>query len=313
MIDQALGRHLLFNRLNSLASMKKKNEAGIKTPKWKGRLYAAGAVIVGLLMRLTTPALSQLVSPLFSEHSKLLEAFSELLFGLSEALMIAGVLALLVDPFLKAEIIGDVARGLWVYMIGYEHQPEIQQRLEAIAFNTKIYRYDYRLRVRIESLNKEETRLNVALDYKIKNVSTGPAEYLFRISCNKYERGSVKRMSMMSVQDSGVSKRAGKMRPYEGSDADTDGEYQCLKAVKLKKNVEYRCYGEYSMTFPRDHFFVMNMSHPTIGITLDIEYPENCKVFADQTEHQTETQWIYDKLFMTSEHFAIHWTFDPNS
>ena len=207
----------------------------------------------------------------------------------------------------STSLIDDVESDL----VGFDHEPAIKERLQKIAFETKIYRREYRMHAQIVELGDNRAKLNLTLEYKVKNVSPEPVEYQHKMSCDEFEHPEFFSMSMTSVGDPQIAKRAGKMQVVIGADSEERGVwYSCLKKVSLKPRTEYDCRTKCSVTFPRNHFFSLNTSHPTMGIRLEVDAPEGCEVFPSKTDYHDGNVWNYPRLFMTHEHISLRWKFD---
>ena len=87
----------------------------------------------------------------------------EIISALGEALLSAGVLTLLVDPFLKARLLREASRSTFEHMIGFDNEPQLRERIRNIAFETKLYRRDYKLTCKIAPL---ESGLGIALIFQ---------------------------------------------------------------------------------------------------------------------------------------------------
>jgi hypothetical protein len=85
---------------------------------------------------------------------------STLLTPIGEALLIAGLLALIVDPVVKRHLLKEASKGIFHYMVGFDQRPEIRERLKTIVFNTKLYREGYEIKCRIERQVGGRAKLN---------------------------------------------------------------------------------------------------------------------------------------------------------
>jgi hypothetical protein len=65
--------------------------------------------------------------------------------GLGEAVLIAGVLSLVVDPFLKRDLQREASLDIFHHMLGFDQQPEIKDRLKDLICKTVLYRRDFDL------------------------------------------------------------------------------------------------------------------------------------------------------------------------
>jgi hypothetical protein len=58
----------------------------------------------------------------------------------ADAILIAGILALAVDPWLKRELLDDASREVFIHLLGFEHHPQVKDKLKEMAFETKLLR-----------------------------------------------------------------------------------------------------------------------------------------------------------------------------
>jgi hypothetical protein len=84
-----------------------------------------------------------------------------------EALLIAGLLAMLVDPFLKARLLREASRNLFEHIIGFDHEPEIKQRLRDIVFQTKLYRTNSRISFAVAADAENTVSIQLTLEYEL--------------------------------------------------------------------------------------------------------------------------------------------------
>lgn len=68
----------------------------------------------------------------------------------AEALLIAGLSALGVDPLLKRDLLREASQGIFKHMLGFEHLPEVKDKLEQSVRETKLIRKSIDLRCEIE-------------------------------------------------------------------------------------------------------------------------------------------------------------------
>ena len=61
-------------------------------------------------------------------------------YSIGEAAVIAALLMLLVDPFLKARLLKEAARDIFEYLLGFDQQPQLKERLKRSVFDTKLFR-----------------------------------------------------------------------------------------------------------------------------------------------------------------------------
>jgi hypothetical protein len=285
---------LLSNAIDSLASRDSEVSMTLFRKTW---VIALILIVTGLLLHIWL--------------ERWIDSLRPIVASISEAFIVAGILALAVDSALKRDLVKEASKGIYGYLIGFDQEPQLKEKLKEIALETKIYRRDFRMKVHIEPVSKTETTLHLAIDYKVRNASMWPVYYQHTMSCDEFEHPVFRSMSIRSAQDLNISRRAGQIQINSGKKKQEAGvKYSCLRKVKLRPNIEYQCTTECSVTFPRNHFFVMNTSYPTIGFVLEIVAPPDCQLFPTESETHTGNIWEYAQLFMQHEHIAVRWKFN---
>src|SRR6266853_16278 len=71
--------------------------------------------------------------------------------AIAEALIVAGALALVVDPLIKSELLREASRGIFIHLLGFEHHPQVKDKLKDIVFETKLLRARFDIRCWIET------------------------------------------------------------------------------------------------------------------------------------------------------------------
>jgi hypothetical protein len=66
--------------------------------------------------------------------------------SLGEATIIAAILILFVDPMIKGRLLREASQGIFHYLLGFDHRPEIKERLKTLVFDTKLFRQGFTLK-----------------------------------------------------------------------------------------------------------------------------------------------------------------------
>ena len=115
----------------------------------------------------------------------LLEHWAELIRAAGEAIVIAGVLALIVDRPLKRALLREAAQGIFKHMLGFDHQPEIKERLQEIALETRLFVRRKYVHLTIEALDNHLVRTTANAEVDLVNPSSTPQpfEQLMQFEC----------------------------------------------------------------------------------------------------------------------------------
>jgi hypothetical protein len=76
---------------------------------------------------------------------------NHLVFAVAEAFLIAGILALAVDPLVKRDLLREASRGIFVHLLGFEHHPQVKDKLKEIIYGTRLLRNRVELVVTVET------------------------------------------------------------------------------------------------------------------------------------------------------------------
>lgn len=58
--------------------------------------------------------------------------------GVGDGAIVAALLALAVDPFLKGKLLDEFSRGVFEHLVGFDQEPEIRAEIRKIAFETHL-------------------------------------------------------------------------------------------------------------------------------------------------------------------------------
>jgi hypothetical protein len=122
-----------------------------------------------------------------------------------DALMIAGILALVVDPLLKRDLLTEASRGAFFHILGFDHHPQVKDKLKDIVYGTKLLRTKLHSTVTIEP--KDDGFL-ITVDYEseIINCTSLPVNYEPSIDWDMAHKPEMLRMSFTSSDEGKVDR-----------------------------------------------------------------------------------------------------------
>jgi hypothetical protein len=269
--------------------------------------YAGGGRRGGILKKLMESVPAWCISvALGLLGAYLLKAFPEPYFrhSVGEACLIAGILGVIVDPFLKARLHKEACQGIFHFLLGFDQPREIQDRLSKIVRETTLYRKNYELKCTLKP-NEKHMVLEFEYSFELVNPKDHDETFQQRIEAERTEKLSFTYMRLLSDGDSyevipEVQQRADDPNVDEASARD-------VKVRPSRNGQKYICQGKYSVVYPLNMSYAQHFHIPVIGLTLKIEAPPSWHVDATPTPTRTNNAYYYEQLFLYGDHINIRW------
>jgi hypothetical protein len=217
--------------------------------------------------------------------------------AISEALFIAGFLAIVVDPYLKKHLGRELARDSFAHILAPDLPIEIRDRILKIARDTKLYRRNYVLKATISEYGTTRVRVDFQYEFELYNAAREQQEYTQELTIDDVEDGYVKKMSV-SVQGGPVSYELEIPTPVKLAG------YSSYRGPRLMiepitSAISYRCRAEWVVFRSPNDIWYNHAILPTIGLSFETHAGSSF----DATHSYTD-----NGLWMTSEHRDIVWT-----
>src|SRR5207248_10135291 len=113
-------------------------------------------------------------------------------YSIGEAAVISALLMFLVDPFLKARLLKEAARDIFEYLLGFDQQPQLKERLKRLVFDTKLFRGNFNARY----------KLLHQVDFELVNSTKEAIEFPYKMDFDHAENhrlDSVSRLSLVYI------------------------------------------------------------------------------------------------------------------
>jgi hypothetical protein len=101
-----------------------------------------------------------------------------------DALIIAGLLAMTVDRFLKARFLREMSTDVAKYLIGYSLPRELQDRIQELM-GTRLIGCDAEFRYRLRETHEHYVEMETELSWVLENFSNSPEEYQQRVTTER--------------------------------------------------------------------------------------------------------------------------------
>ena len=253
--------------------------------KWSGLLIGSGLGLIGLIGLFRCP------SPIGHE--------------ISEAVLIAGLLSITVDPFLKSRFVREVSKDIFHHLLGFELPVQIRERLRDIILETNLYRKDMRI---VCTFTEMEGQLHIDFEtsYELINPTHKILKFRQRLDFEKAENAQLKLISCNQAK-----KDYGEVPTLKLND-ETDLFEYAGKELRIEPSEStgkrYQFSADYSIDgFPVPGFYTQMFKYPTVGVTVRVRnVPASLRISSD-IGNETDHQWISERLFMPGDHFNIRW------
>jgi hypothetical protein len=180
--------------------------------------------------------------------------------SLGEAAVIAALLVFLVDPFLKARLLREAARDIFHYLLGFDQQPEIKERLRSILLGTKLFRRNYNLRYKLTAVG-DRMRFQVEYDFELINPTDETLSFDQVVQFETSEHPEIEFLSLVSTQES--YQEPVRLVPKTNDPLVLEAK----KSVKIQpssKGITYRFGGRWFTTYPKQSWYAQHFGFPTI-------------------------------------------------
>ena len=225
--------------------------------------------------------------------------------AIGDALIVAGVLALAVDPFLKAKLLDEFARDIFEHLIGFDHEPEIRAELKKLAFDTNLYQRDYDLRCEIEERPEGGVIIKASKQLGVFNQSLEDRAFTPGWQFAQPDNARECRVTYFIDEEED--------RAFTPLFVETAGGYSEALTDKVKiapqyKGKRFRFRAECVFEAPEDWYHPMYFGLPTIGITISVTAPQGWAVWVGkQSDPSNRADFHEKRLYMPGDKIEIHW------
>lgn len=224
---------------------------------------------------------------------------------IGESLVVAGILVLLIDPFLKERLLREASRGIFHYLLGFDQQPEIKERLKKLVFDTTLFRRNYHMTCRFIPEQSGQMRLEIQSRFDVVNPTNEAKPFQHILQGERVENLTVRSLTLVSSE--GNYTKTPSLQPKQDDPEVVEADGGRIQIQPSSKGLNYTFGTNFSMLYPMEFFLALNFSAPTIGVTIEVFPPEGFEITASATPTHTTNIWRYDKLFMPNEHIDLRW------
>jgi len=229
----------------------------------------------------------------------------EVVTTLAQALIVAGILSLVVDRFVKQHFLREVTTNAFHYLIGYDLPTQMIDSIKSLT-RTTIVRSRFCLDYRFEAYEGEKLKGVVSIDYEVENYSTDPELYTPVVAVEVVENPTFLELGFYGPHNTGYSwdqeALKNRVRPPEKGSVQIYGEP--LKVPPRKPGETYRVSCKYSIVAPQPYTDAFIFSYPTMDATVTASMPMGFTFLVSGTKG-VGNRWHLDRLFLPGQGIRV--------
>ena len=236
--------------------------------------------------------------------------------SVGEALIVAAILGLTVDRYIKQYLIRKASQDVSKYLVGYNLPDEIKARIQALM-GTALIRRNWQIAYTLDPLPlSDEVIIDVRYTFELENVSNTIQYYEQGFQAEKHLNPLM--LEMRCDDPANKFRLVAESGKSLGKDqVGVPGVIQAL-APKIpiqpaggKSELRYPFMGHYQLRTPSSSSDTFSFAHPSIGVTITASYPPGYEISIEPSPDMivTEKMWqMRKKAFLTSEHVMVRWS-----
>ena len=229
---------------------------------------------------------------------------SELGQRFSEAMLIAGILSISVDLWLKRKLQEDAARDIFHHLLGFSLPDELRRKLQRFVEENAIYRKDVSL-----TAHAEDTADGVILTITATATNVAAANTTYQQSLT-FEESLEGKPIYASLRSSTHAFYALENAALQLKETD-EPMLQCWKGdeVPMSRGDQLHSYAKFSVRRARNDFYVLFFGYSLINPTLRITASDTLCITAskDESTQINGTEYFYNRVFLQTDHIQIRW------
>jgi hypothetical protein len=285
-----------------------------------GLFYGLLALIFGIGLLLISPGLFHCAWPV-SGGEGIFDCVERagLFEKLGGELIVAVVLALVVDQFIKRKFAEEVTKDLLTFAAGHTLENPIRQKI-ADLIRTSYVRKNFSLKCELSDVpgRADLIRLTMTTEYEVHNLTDSVTRYRVRSSIEDTRWMDVEAPALKEFKLTGSTRftLAGATLLQKSIREGPYVIYQRTVLLEPQGRTALKVQTERSAVYPHDWFYVLDILGPaiTIGLTVNVERTRDYEWHVhfgageDLVEHPEPTRWVHPGVHMPGQFVRLTWT-----
>jgi len=252
------------------------------------------------------------------------EVARNLLASVADALLVAVVLSVTVNRYVKVSLASEVARDVLSYAVGFEVPKEIQQEIKSML-QMPFIRHDFYLVLKLELLDPEHNyvRMITRLSYAVENLSDRPRRYEFKC---RMENSRFPDKGNSEIRAMGVTKVGDKRSEFSLKEAQLDQlvergamfvEYETTVTISAHSQTWPEFWTERSTIMRSADTYILDFLESTLGVRVQADVPDEFDVmFLSRYGRMLNVfppdrprRWEDEAVYLPAQHVRIAWAY----
>lgn len=237
---------------------------------------------------------------------------------LGDAFLIAGILSVGVDQYVKHRLAEEVANDVLSFALGYPLPDRMREEIHYVL-RLPYVREDFEMQIALSRVEGHAgfVRAEMKTFFRVMNLSELPQDYPFRSRIAPSSYPSVGQNDILGV--SYASEKALDGKTLKGKIHLTDGEREFQTTVHLpprSSNERISFWTHRTGIFKEEDTYILDILEPSMGITIrvdessgfkwNIHFPLHGK--AERIPEDKPDRWEHHGVFLPGQHVKISWT-----
>jgi hypothetical protein len=237
-----------------------------------------------------------------------------LISAIGESLLVAGVLGMSVDWYVKERFAKGVMEDAVEYLMGYGLPGALQARIRQVMLLTLV-RHAVKYRYELRSTDRDWPTLYVEYEFRIRNYSPEEQEYEHIVSLEDRHNPRMIRLTCQSSDSSVEFVIPGNQLKQERVEDVTRFKAPPVRLCPAgtEPDIWYKFAGSYEVS-PRDQTELLAFGTAVQDITVEARFPLGWR-FESASMHKPSSRnksseyayWRFDQAFLRAEHLRFWW------
>jgi hypothetical protein len=224
---------------------------------------------------------------------------------LCESFIVAGILSISVDVWLKRRLQEDAAKDIFHHLLGMSLPAELREHLQVVLEENTIYRPSITHRINVED-NGDSVTLSVEID--AVNKAAKDSEYCQSLMLEEAFNGHLQYASLRSVKDSHYVLTEKELNLAKDKPEPMVWSWEG-PTVPLAKGEELHQHVRFTVKRARSDFYILFFGRPSINPTIRVTGSDTLFITAsaDSKTQVNGDEYVYKRVFLRGDHLQIRW------
>jgi hypothetical protein len=257
----------------------------------------------------------------FSWSSPAQTAFSQVEEKLGDAVMIAGLIAIGVDRYVKGKLLTEVARDVLSFAAGHDLPPALKQRVSGLI-RVPYYRRDFQMRLTLAPLDNGLVRVTMRTRYIVYNLTDASPPYVVKTAIEKSVWSSEEPSRLLKLELSGSenwSIFSNTLPQWKDQPSDKAYlEYGKETSLSPAGGVPLKVKTKRSSVYPQSWYYVLDILDTTADLTIITDHYPNFTWQVEVPQRSVRrdphgTRWPCPGVYLPGQFVRITWTRDEGT